>query len=225
MNLMTADEVSQYLRMPKPTVYFHTKQGLIPSIKIGGRIRYSLVDIEQILRHGVASHEKVDGGEEDVPEFLNVKVTQDDMVGVNPVESVSGNQIVFAGLEGDDPALQVWIQWCIKRRLNPVVVPLQQWAQFANLSPKIIFIDVVSWEKLPEQNRTQTLGLISGDHVQRAKVVFLHEPSAGSELVGAVLRRGPAILCPKNPDQDSLNQIEAFFFDGMRFAELRGGQA
>jgi excisionase family DNA binding protein len=222
---MTAGEVSEYLRMPKPTVYFHTKHGLIPSIKIGGRIRYSLVDIEQILMRGLASPEKRDGDKKDEPEFPGAEGTQDGMGGVNPVERVSGNQVVFAGLEGDDPALQIWIHWCIKRRLNPVVVPLQQWAQFANLSPKIIFIDAVSWEKLPEKNRTQTLGLISGDHVQRAKVVLLHEPSADSELVGAVLRRGPAILCPKNPDQDSLDQIEAFFFDGMRFAELRGGQA
>jgi excisionase family DNA binding protein len=38
-NLMTVKEVSAYLRMPRPTVYYLMKRGSIPSVKIGGRWR------------------------------------------------------------------------------------------------------------------------------------------------------------------------------------------
>jgi len=218
MNLLTADEVAQYLRMPRPTVYFHTKQGRIPSIKIGGRIRYSLVEIEQILKSGIASSDKPDMDAE--AEFDAVPNQHDAGLTVKPVERSTVNHVVFAGLAGDDPALQAWMQWSIKSHLNPVVVPLQQCAQFASLSPKIIFIDTASLEPLSEQALTQTLAQIFGDHGQRAKVVFLHEPDVAADLVRAVLRQGPALLCPKTPDQDSLRQIEAFFFDQAHVAEL-----
>lgn len=218
MNLLTADEVAQYLRMPRPTVYFHTKQGRIPSIKIGGRIRYSLVEIEQILKSGIAVHEGTDAEHE--PVFPAEHGRPDLTAAVKPMERSVVNHVVFAGIAGDDPALQAWMQWSIKSHLNPVVVPLQQCAQFASLSPKIIFIDTVSLQPLSEQALAQTLAQIFGDHGQRAKVVFLHEPDVASDLVRAVLRQGPALLCPKNPDQGSLRQIEAFFFDQAHVAEL-----
>jgi hypothetical protein len=117
------------------------------------------------------------------------------------------------------------MQWSINSHLNPVVVPLQQCAQFASLSLKIIFIDIASLEPLSEQALTQTLVQIFGDHGQRAKVVFLHEPNVAGDLVRAVLRQGPTLLCPKTLDQDSLRQIEALFFQQAHVAEMAAAQS
>jgi len=38
-NLMTVKETSELLRIPIPTVYYHIKKGIIPTIRIGGRWR------------------------------------------------------------------------------------------------------------------------------------------------------------------------------------------
>lgn len=48
--LMTIKEVSDFLRMPLPTVYYHVQRGIIPGILIGGRWRVHRSAIEGLLR-------------------------------------------------------------------------------------------------------------------------------------------------------------------------------
>jgi excisionase family DNA binding protein len=46
--LMTVQETAEYLRMPKPTVYYLLQKGELPGIQIGGRwrVKRSLLDRE-----------------------------------------------------------------------------------------------------------------------------------------------------------------------------------
>lgn len=205
MNLLTANEVAQYLRMPRPTVYFHTKEGRIPSIKIGGRIRYSMPEIEQILKRGMAPLEREDT--DGLSEYH-------DATGNQESEKTSirqpGSHVVFAGLPGDDPALQTWMQWSIKCGLNPVVVPLQQYKAFATLNPKITFIDLAALNHLPANELAPMLDEVFKDHGEKTQFVFIHEPELPNALMKTVLSRGPVMLCPKTPDRSSLRQIEEF---------------
>ncbi|MEW6034644.1 MAG: helix-turn-helix domain-containing protein [Chloroflexota bacterium] len=46
---MTLDEVAQYLRLHKSTVYRLTKSGLIPGSKVGGKWRFRKDAIERQL--------------------------------------------------------------------------------------------------------------------------------------------------------------------------------
>ena len=50
-NLLTVKETSEYLRIPRPTVYYLAQRGQIPAIQIGGRwrIKKSALD-RDILR-------------------------------------------------------------------------------------------------------------------------------------------------------------------------------
>lgn len=205
MNLLTANEVAQYLRMPRPTVYFHTKEGRIPSIKIGGRIRYSMPEIEQILKRGMAPLEREDTTEGiDGPSF-----TVNEVIETNSVRQ-AGKHVVFAGLPGDDPALQAWLQWSIKCELNPVVVPLQQYQAFVSLNPKIIFIDLGALNTLKASELCLMLDQIFNSHNDKSQLVFMHEPELPTGLMKTVLSRGPVLLCPKNPDKGTLRRIEEF---------------
>jgi hypothetical protein len=66
-------------------------------------MRYSLVEIEQILKSGIASSDKLDMDPEveveAVPNLPDARLT------VKPVERSTVNHVVFAGLAGDDSAL------------------------------------------------------------------------------------------------------------------------
>ena len=48
-NVVTVDEVCQYLRVHRTTLYRLIKQGRIPAFRVGGRWRLNLVDIERWL--------------------------------------------------------------------------------------------------------------------------------------------------------------------------------
>ena len=47
--MVTVDEVCQYLRVHRTTLYRLIKQGRIPAFRVGGRWRLNLVDIERWL--------------------------------------------------------------------------------------------------------------------------------------------------------------------------------
>ncbi len=46
----TAEELSKYLRIPRPTIYFLTQVGKIPAFKIGRHWRYKKVKINDWLK-------------------------------------------------------------------------------------------------------------------------------------------------------------------------------
>jgi len=51
--LMTVEELGQYLRFTKKTVYKLLKQGSIPAVKIGNKWRFDKVAIDSWLRHNM----------------------------------------------------------------------------------------------------------------------------------------------------------------------------
>ena len=51
--LMTVEELGQYLRFTKKTIYKLLKQGIIPSIKIGNKWRFDKEKIDKWLNHGM----------------------------------------------------------------------------------------------------------------------------------------------------------------------------
>ena len=46
----TAEELSRYLRIPRPTIYYLTQNKKIPAIKIGRHWRYRKMTIEEWMR-------------------------------------------------------------------------------------------------------------------------------------------------------------------------------
>jgi len=46
----TAEELAKYLRIPRPTIYYLTREKKIPAIKIGKHWRYRREKIEQWLK-------------------------------------------------------------------------------------------------------------------------------------------------------------------------------
>ncbi len=51
--LMTVEELSQYLRFTKKTIYKLLKQGSIPAIKIGNKWRFDKDTVDEWLHHGM----------------------------------------------------------------------------------------------------------------------------------------------------------------------------
>ena len=51
---MTVEELGQYLRFTKKTIYSLLKQGSIPAVKIGNKWRFDKEVIDRWLRHGMA---------------------------------------------------------------------------------------------------------------------------------------------------------------------------
>jgi len=48
--ILTADEVADYLKLSKITVYKLTKQGAIPGIRVGGAWRFNRSSIENMMK-------------------------------------------------------------------------------------------------------------------------------------------------------------------------------
>ena len=48
--LLTVEELSRVLRIPKPTIYYLSQKGEIPAIKIGKHWRYNRQTIEKWLK-------------------------------------------------------------------------------------------------------------------------------------------------------------------------------
>ena len=48
--LLTVEELSRFLRIPKPTIYYLSQKGEIPGIKIGKHWRYNRKTIEKWLK-------------------------------------------------------------------------------------------------------------------------------------------------------------------------------
>jgi len=48
--IMTAEEVAQYLKLNKITVYKYANEGKIPGIKIGNRWRFNREKIEELVK-------------------------------------------------------------------------------------------------------------------------------------------------------------------------------
>lgn len=49
---ITAEEVSKKLSVDKSTLWRWDKSGYLPKIKMGGKIRYRLSDIEKLMKEG-----------------------------------------------------------------------------------------------------------------------------------------------------------------------------
>jgi excisionase family DNA binding protein len=48
-NLISTDELSRYLKISKPSVYRLINKRAFPFYKVGGKLRFSLSDIEKYL--------------------------------------------------------------------------------------------------------------------------------------------------------------------------------
>ncbi len=48
-NLISTDELSRYLKISKPSVYRLINKRVFPFYKVGGKLRFSLSDIEKYL--------------------------------------------------------------------------------------------------------------------------------------------------------------------------------
>ena len=49
-DIMTVDEVSEYLHICKKTVYHLAKQGALPVTHVGSNLRFYRSDIDQVLK-------------------------------------------------------------------------------------------------------------------------------------------------------------------------------
>lgn len=207
VNLLTASEVSHFLRMPRPTVYFHTKGGRIPSIRIGGRIRYSLRDIEQILKRGITLNDEeeptgsIDAEPLEAPLNVGAPGTPSDL-------KPQSAHALFVGMAGDDPAMRSWVQWASGVQLTPVIVPLAECHQFGSLEPCITFIDSAALQALPLMSVVPTLKRLRGAEGQRTMLVLLHEEALTGTFIQLVLNHGPAVFCPKAADKEAFLQME-----------------
>lgn len=220
VNLLTASEVSHFLRMPRPTVYFHTKGGRIPSIRIGGRIRYSLFDIEQILKRGITLND------EESPSSINPDPwetpLQDAVPGTPPDVKPQSAHALFVGMAGDDPAMRAWVQWAGGARLTPVIVPIAESHQFGSLEPCITFIDSAALQAVPLTSVVPTLKRLRGAEGQRSMLVFLHEEDLSGTFIQLVLSHGPAVFCPKAADADAFLQMERHAYSLCERAPMSG---
>jgi predicted site-specific integrase-resolvase len=52
MGLVTAKTVSQQYGIPLPTVYYYVRKNIIPSLRLGGRLKFDPEKIEKILKLG-----------------------------------------------------------------------------------------------------------------------------------------------------------------------------
>ncbi|PJW20311.1 DNA-binding protein [Geobacillus thermodenitrificans] len=52
MELLTVSETSKLLKLSKNRIYILTKQGVIPSIRVGGSIRVVREDLENWIKGG-----------------------------------------------------------------------------------------------------------------------------------------------------------------------------
>lgn len=48
-NLMTTDDLAEYLAISRHSVYRLIKSGVIPTVRVGHRIRFRPVDVEEFL--------------------------------------------------------------------------------------------------------------------------------------------------------------------------------
>lgn len=206
--LLTATEVGQVLRMPRPTVYFHTREGRIPSVKIGGRIRFALPEIERILKVGIPSPSEA------VERPLG-KVAVGALRRQKPLDSeLNAAPILFAGITGDDPALRSWLQWTARLQMTPIILPLKECHRLAGPGPGILVINGAVLKSASEKAVSSVLNRLHHGSNHKLLLVILHEDNLSGDLVEKLLKNGPTVFCPKHADgaqMDQMRQIVANF--------------
>lgn len=52
-NILTAEEACKYLKMSKPTLYRHVRQGVIPAFKVGGAWKFHKISLDDWVQQRV----------------------------------------------------------------------------------------------------------------------------------------------------------------------------
>lgn len=60
MELLTPDEVTKILKITKRTLYYYTKAGIIPFVRLRRRIRFRKADIEEFIQQRLTRNPDVD---------------------------------------------------------------------------------------------------------------------------------------------------------------------
>lgn len=133
--LLTVNEAAEYLRMPRPTIYYLAKRGQIPAVRIGGRwrIRRSVLDREVLRKDSDSSLPTVLVVDDDVAiqglfnQFLRKANMGRHVVGTGEqalaAVKVRKVDVVFLDLNLPDmPGAQVYAQLRMFRPDLPIVI-------------------------------------------------------------------------------------------------------
>lgn len=109
-NILTAEQVSEYLHIPRRTIYHLTKQGKIRGIKIGKHWRYKESDIERYFTLGIDFSKEPSRMPDDYTErrayprinchidcSLLVDLPQNEEVMQGTITNISGNGLLIKG--------------------------------------------------------------------------------------------------------------------------------
>lgn len=215
---LTAAEVGSLLKMPRTTVYLHTREGRIPSVRIGGRIRYAISDIEQISTKGIGFYHQPPEQRQAGP-ATRFRTRESHETDSHQDGEGLATPVIFAGVTGSDPSLRAWMQWAFQLGMAPVIVSLSECQQLANLTQGVLFIDssalqamrtkeMLAW--LETLNRTETSGTLR---------LVLHDPVPTGAFVSRVLRHGPAVFCPKDASGTVFSQMRRIVLNHCRMVK------
>jgi excisionase family DNA binding protein len=215
---LTAAEVGRLLEMPRTTVYLHTREGRIPSVRIGGRIRYAISDIEQISTKGIEfQHQPPEQRRAEPPKKFRTQESHETHSQPNGEEVAT--PVIFAGVTGNDPSLRAWMQWAFQLGMAPVIVSLSECQQLADLTQGVLFIDTSALQALRAKEMSTWLATLNRNETTGTLRLMLHDSVPSGAFVAQVLRHGPAVFCPKDATAPVFSQMRRIVLNHCRIAK------